>query len=283
MADRSISVTAPGSTANLGPGFDVLGLAVDLRAQVGLGTVPDGAHMLDEFHPGTIAYRRIGGSGRELWSRSRLPMGRGLGYSGAVRTAGAMLALVETDGPEAAADLSCRSTVMSVVSELEGHGDNAAASIYGGLVIASSDNSVVKVPLALDAVLLVWIPDSTTSTDHSRASLEQMVPRVDAVANLASIAGLIVGCMSGDLTALRSGCIDRLHQPARLASVPRSAEVLQQLLERGALAAWLSGSGPTVAAFVGRHDVDDIGSTIGDGTVRVLEIDSVGVSASVPV
>ncbi|MGB0677568.1 MAG: homoserine kinase, partial [Ilumatobacteraceae bacterium] len=83
----AFSVSAPGSSANLGAGFDVLGLAVDLRAEVGLGDAPQGAQPIDKHHPAAIAYERVGGS-QQLWSRSRLPMGRGLGYSGAARAAG---------------------------------------------------------------------------------------------------------------------------------------------------------------------------------------------------
>lgn len=281
MSDAPIVVSAPGSTANLGPGFDVLGLAVDLRAEVGLGPQPGNAHMVDEHHPGVIAYRRAGGTATALWSRSRLPMGRGLGYSGSVRAAGAMLAVVEAHGPDAASDPDHRAHVTSIASTLEGHPDNAAASVHGGLVIASPSGSVTPVPVTVDVALLVWIPETTTSTDQSRTTLGTSVDRRDAVANIAAVANLIVGCTTGDLEALRAGCHDRLHQPTRLEAVPASRDALTNLLELGALGAWLSGSGPTVAAFVRRDEAERIGASLSGGRVSVIEIDTIGVTAHV--
>jgi homoserine kinase len=95
------------------------------------------------------------------------------------------------------------------------------------------------------------------------------------------MANLIVGVLTGDRGALKAGCEDRIHQPSRLAGVPQSANVLEQLLDLGAMAAWLSGSGPTVAAFVERSDIERIGASLKDGVVRVLEIDSIGVSVDI--
>lgn len=281
MADTVFRVSAPGSTANLGPGFDVLGLAIALRAEVGSGPAPVDAHLLDEHHPATIAHRRAGGSATSLWSRSRLPMGRGLGYSGAVRAAGAMLAFVEANGPQAAHDEEFRASAFEVAAELEGHPDNAAASVFGGLVIASPPSQVTQVPIGCDASIAVWIPDTTTSTDHSRTQLAPTIERADAVANIAAVANLIVGWMTGDPMALRAGCSDRLHQPTRLAAVPASAAALNAMLEHGALSAWLSGSGPTVAALASRSSADEIVASLDGGTVRVLDIDTTGVAVDI--
>lgn len=281
MADTVFRVSAPGSTANLGPGFDVLGLAIALRAEVGSGPAPADAHLLDEHHPATIAHRRAGGSATPLWSRSRLPMGRGLGYSGAVRAAGAMLAFVEANGPQAARDEEFRASAFEVAAELEGHPDNAAASVFGGLVIASPTSQVTQVPIGGDASIVVWIPDTTTSTDHSRTQLAPTIERADAVANIAAVANLIVGWMTGDPAALRAGCSDRLHQPTRLAAVPASAAALNAMLEHGALSAWLSGSGPTVAALASRSSADEIVASLDGGTVRVLDIDTTGVAVDI--
>ena len=93
----------PATSANLGPGFDVLGMAVSLWAEVGLlalgSDVPKGAHRADEYHLATVAFRRLGGDG-ELWVRSPIPMGRGLGYSAAVRVGGLMLACAQRDGTD---------------------------------------------------------------------------------------------------------------------------------------------------------------------------------------
>jgi len=277
--DSGISVSAPGSSANLGAGFDVLGLAVDLRAEAGVGDAPDGAQMIDDRHPATVAYKQLGGR-QQLWSRSKLPMGRGLGFSGAARAAGAMLAIVEREGSrEVAIDHLARKEVFRVVAELEGHPDNAAASVYGGLVAASS-NHVAQIPISQDWVVLVWIPENTTSTDKSRTQLEPVVQRVDAVTNLAAIAHFVAGVSSGDEELVRAGVVDRLHQPQRLAGVPASAEALHVMLESGAIGAWLSGSGPTVAGFFRRGATEAAESSLSGGQVRVVNVDHSGVACS---
>jgi homoserine kinase len=275
-----VSVSAPGSSANLGAGFDVLGLAVARRAEVGVGDAPDRAQVAPETHPAAVAHRAAGGDGA-VWVRSDLPMGRGLGYSGAVRVAGAMLALVERLGPEAAADPEQRQRVLGSVSDLEGHPDNAAASVYGGLVIATADG-VTEVRVADGLRLLVWVPSTTTSTDQSRTRLDPMVTRRDAVFNIGAAATFVVSCGTGSIDGLRAGCRDRLHQETRLALSPGSAAVIGALTEAGA-AAWLSGSGPTVAAFVAVERLDAVigavdPSVLDGGRLDEVSIDRRGVA-----
>lgn len=270
----ALSVSAPGSSANLGAGFDVLGLAVARRAEVGLGEPPERAQMAPEGHPAAVAHRAAGGDG-VVWVRSTLPMGRGLGYSGAVRVAGAMLALVEQSGTAAASDAAQRRRVFELVAGLEGHPDNAAASVYGGLVIAAGD-VVTEVPVSDDLRLLVWVPDTTTSTDQSRTRLEAMVARSDAVFNIGAAATFVVACADGDLARLRAGCRDRLHQAARLALVPGTAAVIDALDAAGA-AAWLSGSGPTAAAFVAADRVAAVMAALEPSVVAGGRLDEVAV------
>ena len=150
------AVSAPASSANLGPGFDVLGLALSRRTVVGTGSAPAAGRELEESHPAVVAHRAAGGSG-SLWGVGGIPMGRGLGYSGAVRVAGAMLAHVERDGVAAAADHDTRVEVLRLTAELEGHPDNVAASVFGGMVIADGDLvSPASVDLGLSVV--VWVP-----------------------------------------------------------------------------------------------------------------------------
>ena len=252
-----LSVSAPGSSANLGAGFDVLGLAVARRAEVGVGDPPERAQLAPDTHPAAVAHRVAGGDG-VVWVRSGLPMGRGLGYSGAVRVAGAMLAVVEREGTDAAYDPIRRREVFDLVTDLEGHPDNAAASVYGGLVIATAD-IVTEVPVDEALRLVVWVPDVTTSTDQSRTRLDPMVTRADAVFNIGAAATFVAACSTGDIERLRAGCRDRLHQHARLALVPGTAAVIDALLAVGA-AAWLSGSGPTAAALL-RVDGFDVALT----------------------
>lgn len=270
------AIRVPGSSANLGAGFDVLGMAVGLHAEVGCGDPPDRAQALDEHHPATVAFRRGGGEG-PVWSRTKLPMGRGLGYSGAVRIGGAAAAVVQRHGPDALADHGHRQVVLAVASELERHADNAAASLEGGVVVAAGEE-VVRVPIAFDAAVVVWIPaDRTTSTERSRATLPASVPRADAVFNLGRVAMFVAACANGDPGRLRAATEDRLHQPIRLAVVPESAAAIDAGLANGAWAAWLSGSGPTVAMLCDPARAGSLAVALPDGGhAKVVDIDRVG-------
>jgi homoserine kinase len=272
-----VIVRVPASSANLGPGFDVLGMALALHARAGIvgdwlarDGLPDGAQVVDEHHPASIAFRRAGGRGG-LWISSPIPMGRGLGFSGAVRVAGAALAGLQRSG---AID---RDEVLELTSALEGHADNAAASIYGG-VIAVSGGSVVPIPLALDPAIVVWIPSAVTATDASRRALPGSVPLDDAVFNLGRVALLVGALAAGDIEALRPAAEDRLHQDRRFDLAPASRRAFDVMLEHGAWCAWLSGSGPAVAAMCAVPKAEVLAATLPtDGHTKVLRIDHAGV------
>jgi homoserine kinase len=279
------SVRVPASSANLGPGFDVLGMALSLHAEVGVGSVPgsagERARQVDEHHPATVAFRRLGGEGA-LWVRSPIPMGRGLGYSGSIRVGGAVAAIVQREGSDALADDATLGEVLDVTAELEGHADNVAPSIFGGIVVCA-DRHVQRVPLAFDPAIVVWIPDgATTSTDQSRATLPDAVSMTDAVFNLGRVATFVAACAAGDQHALRLATEDRLHQPSRLAATPVCAEALDAAYAAGAWAAWLSGSGPTVAAMCEPSRADDLAAALpGQGSSKVLHIDHQGATVVV--
>jgi len=272
-----VTVRVPASSANLGPGFDVLGVALTLHAVVGTGPVPDGARTVDQHHPASIAFDRAGGRG-ELWVRSPIPMGRGLGYSGAMRVGGALAGAAQsarTDEPgRPHQDIASR--VLAITAELEGHPDNVAASLYGGVVVAAG-HRVVRVPMAFDPAIVVWIPEAMTSTERSRASLPATVSRADAVFNVARAALLVAALANGDVHALRDATDDRLHQPQRLAAAPASADALARGLEVGAWCGWLSGSGPTVAFMCASDAADGVAARLpGQRRPRVLRIDHDG-------
>lgn len=272
-------VRVPGSSANLGPGFDTLGMAVALHAEVGViaegVAAPDRAQLVDDHHPASIAFRRAGGQG-ELWVRTSLPAGRGLGFSGAVRVAGIVSAHVQRHGPDPAALAARRQEVLGLAAELEGHADNAAASLLGG-VIATAGGHAVRIPMAVDAALVVWVPSFTTRTEQSRTRLAATVPFADAVFNVGHAALLVAALAAGDGTALKVAVADRLHQDARLASAAPSRVALDTALEHGALCAWLSGSGPTIAALCDPADAERIAAALpADGRARVLQIDHAG-------
>lgn len=275
--DTACTVRVPASSANLGAGFDVLGMALSLHAEVGTGQPREGSRLAEPTHPAMVAFRMLGGEGG-LWIDSPIPMGRGLGFSGAARVGGAAAAIVQRYGGDALSDVDHRATVLRVATDLEGHADNVAPSIYGGIVVCAGDH-VQRVPLAFDPAIVVWVPDGrTTSTDQSRASLPDAVPMSDAVFNLGRVATFVAACASGDHAALRRATQDRLHQPRRLAAVPESGRAIEAALDHGAWAAWLSGSGPTVAAMCEASRADDLAASLPDtGHTKLLRIDHEGV------
>ena len=163
-----------------------------------------------------------------------------------------------------------------MTTELEGHADNVAASLFGGIV-ATADGRAVRIPLAFDPAVVVWIPSFTTSTDDSRTKLGSEVALSDAVFNIGRTALLVAALAAGDTGALRAATQDRLHQDRRLAAAEPSRTALQAALEAGAWCSWLSGSGPTVAAMCPYDDADELAAQMpDDGHTRVLRIDHEG-------
>lgn len=270
-------VTAPASSANLGPGFDCLGLALDLPFELTADTPgADGWLALEPTHPAAVAFAEAGGTpARALWWRSPIPPGRGMGFSGAARVAGAYLAgrLDELDHEVA------RDGARLVATRLEGHPDNAAASALGGMTVAAADEAV-RVPVPDDLSLLLWWPERSTSTDASRRVLAEQVP-LDVAADSIGRAALWVAAMAvGRTDVLRVACEDRLHQPGRLSLRPDSTGAMEAMLaEPRVLAAWLSGSGPTVAALVARDaELSSLEAVLDrDGRTRRLGLSSTGV------
>lgn len=269
----------PATSANIGPGFDVLGMALSLFADVGLvsdrAPLLEGARLADEHHPATIAFRRLGGHG-ELWVRSPIPMGRGLGYSAAVRVGGLMLACAQRDGTTAQATSAFADEVLAHATALEGHGDNAAPALLGGVVATTGERSI-RVPLGFDPVVVVWVPSFSTRTDRSRSQLSTSVSRSDAVFNIGRTAYLVAALANGDVAGLRHATEDRLHQSARFEAAPESHAAYHAALSAGAWCAWLSGSGPTVAAMCSAEVAHDIVDALPEGAVtKVLRIDHGG-------
>ncbi|HEY7626384.1 MAG TPA: hypothetical protein VH761_04930 [Ilumatobacteraceae bacterium] len=267
----------PASSANLGPGFDALGMALSLHAEAGVidDEPPADAQRVDQFHPASVAFRRAGGEG-ELWVCSPIPVGRGLGFSGAVRVAGIVAAHAQRYGSDPA-DFEARlGEMLLIATELEGHADNVAASLYGGIV-ATAGGRAVQIPLAFDPAVVVWIPTFTTSTDESRAKLGRDVPLVDVVFNIGRTALLVAALAAGDVDALRSATQDRVHQDLRLAAAAQSRRALDAAMEAGAWCSWLSGSGPTIAAMCSLDDADHVARSLPDGGhTKVLRIDHGG-------
>jgi homoserine kinase len=141
-----------------------------------------------------------------------------------------------------------RAIAVRRASELETHGDNASASALGGLVAVAGTHAV-RVPVCVPNAVVLWVPDAETSTKTSRALLPDTVAFGDAVFNVGRAALFVAAMAAGDVDALRTATEDRLHQQRRLDRAPASRAALRALEDGGAWCAWLSGSGPTVAAL----------------------------------
>lgn len=277
-------VSAPASSANLGPGFDCLGMALEMPFDLAVGDRPaDGWLAVERSHPAAAAFVAGGASpDAPLWWRSPIPPGRGLGFSGSARVAGAYLALRQGGGEHRDHDAAVVAA-RRIATELEGHADNATASALGGITVAVDDVVVgLAVPQGLE--VLVWWPDAATSTRQSRGALGDTVTLSDAAFSIGRAALWVAALSTGNRSALRTACEDRVHQPARLASRPDVAEALRVLLDRPeVLAAWLSGSGPTVAALVeategfGGEEVAALTTGLPAGRTRRLAIARRGV------
>ena len=270
-AGRRIVVEVPATIANLGAGYDCLGLAVGLTLHVtvetgvaggqtevvvegeGAGEISAGrGNRVIEALEASLTERRVERSsvgGVRIAMRNEIPLARGLGSSGAATVAGLIagdvLAAVPMDGPNAA---EWRTRLLDRATALEGHSDNVAPALLGGFVASLSPRAFrFDAPEALRIVLLV--PELRLSTPRMRTLLPDSVPRSDAVANLARVAVGVAGAASGDWSVLARLTEDRLHEPYRSAVYTQLPIILEAARAAGALGACLAGGGSTVAAF----------------------------------
>jgi len=239
-------VRVPASTANLGPGFDVLAAALSLRLQLEVeltGTFSIVTSLdvpRDRSNLVVRAFERLHpADGVEFRIASEIPMSGGLGSSAAAIAAGLLAA-------EALFELEADVPALAV--EIEGHPDNVAAALGGGFVVCNGERvHRLPVPAGLEAVLVV--PREAVRTEAARAALAEEVALADAVFNVAHAATLILGLCSADWALISEGLHDRLHQPRRAHLYPRSAELLERAPALGALGATISGAGPAVLVW----------------------------------
>jgi homoserine kinase len=247
MAASEVLVRVPASSANLGPGFDVLAAALGLHMELEVaetgrfGVYTELAIARDRRN---LCVRGFGVlrpvDGVEFTIRSDIPLSGGLGTSAAAYVAGLMAADALNGG---GAD------VLAQAARLEGHPDNAAAALLGGFVVCV-DGSAVRLdpPAGLSAVLVV--PGEAVRTAKARAALPAEVPMADAVFNLGRASLLVLGLAQGDVRLVAEGLEDRLHQPRRESLYPRSMELVRRAVGLGALGATVSGAGPSVLVWV---------------------------------
>jgi homoserine kinase len=243
MLARRRLVRVPASSANLGPGFDVLAAALSLHLQVEVRETGNFAVHTDLDIPRdksnllVQAFERLHpADGFEFQISSKIPLTGGLGSSAAAIVAGLLAAdhMFELDVDVAA-----------LGTELEGHPDNVGAALEGGFVI-SDGRGVTRFepPMGLEALLVV--PAEAVQTTQARAALPGQVPLADAVFNVAHASKLILGLATSDWELIAAGLDDRLHQPPRAHLYRRSSELLGTARKYGALGATISGAGPTV-------------------------------------
>ncbi len=266
----TVTVEVPASSANLGAGFDCLGLALAItnrievevrawsRGNIELTVDGEGRNELTEdrdnrFVRGLEAALRAArgelpeGLGWRIAMRNQIPLARGLGSSAAA-TVGGILA-----GNALAGEPLSTSEQLRLATEIEGHPDNAAAALLGGFVVSAGGPDGVEAirfeaPRDLRAVL--FIPDLRLSTDGMRAALPSSVPLADAVANLGAVAVGVAGLATGRYELLSRLTVDRLHEPYRAAFFPQLPRLVGAARGAGALGACLSGAGSTILAFV---------------------------------
>ncbi|MGI6688745.1 MAG: homoserine kinase [Christensenellales bacterium] len=257
-----LTIRVPASSANLGPGFDCLGMAVSLYADITFTPREEGliitgcpAAFADPdnliYRAFTHATRAFGKRvpGLEIAVRSDIPPARGLGSSAACTAAGVMAA-----GKLLKTPLS-REEQLRLCTALEGHPDNAAAAVYGGIRVSVTEGGrVISLPVDPhpDLRLLALVPDFPLETARARQALPDTVPREDAVFNLSRTALVIKALETGAFHLLETACEDRLHQPYRFPLINGGEALAAAARTQGADACVISGAGPSLMCFY--HD-----------------------------
>jgi homoserine kinase len=239
---------APASSANLGPGFDALAVALNCYVQVevepapslrvhsegeGTGLFDDASHLAARVATEVLGHDRIA-----VTVRSQIPVSRGLGSSAALAAAAA--AAAGADDP------------FAIAAAHDGHPENAAASAFGGLVAATSVDGrpeYAHLPLSDDLVFVVIVPDRNLSTPEARKVLPETLSRQDATFNLGRM-GLLLAGLADPAQLIAGATADRIHQTARTTLFPEAPALLAALIDAGALASSWSGAGPSLLGIV---------------------------------
>jgi homoserine kinase len=291
MTARHRIVRVPASSANLGPGYDVMAAAVAMHLELEIEETGEFS-----FDPGGLevpsgrdnlivrAFESLhSADGFAFRLREGIPPARGLGSSAAAIVAGLFAADHLFELALSREELFARAT------ELEGHPDNVAAAIFGGFVICGvgddGEPSAARFdpPDGLEGIAV--IPSEEVSTRLAREAIPAEVPLADAVANVSAASRLVLGLRSADLDLVAGGLADRIHQPRRRELYPRSMELVDAARELGALGATISGAGPTVLVWTTWQDAGKVaealeGRTSGWAEVRRLPFTPLG--ADVP-
>ena len=290
MTARRRLVKVPASSANLGPGYDVLAAALSMHLELEVeeaGTFSVEAKGLDvPLDRTNLCVRAFEAlrpaDGIAFRIKSEIPLAAGLGSSAAAIVGGLLAAdhLYElAQEPE---------DVLATAADLEGHPDNVAAALYGGFVVCAEDEGRVTAtrldpPQGVEAVAV--IPAEQVPTEEARRAIPKRVPLADAVANVSAGAELVLGIERSDLTLIGRGLADRLHQPHRAHLYPRSMEIVEEAPRMGAIGATISGAGPTVLVWTFWQSTGDVMRKLAErvgGWAEVRRIPFSPIGADVP-
>lgn len=291
-----VSVTVPATSANLGPGFDALGLALDLRDRVtaevldaapgagpeitvegeGAGSVPlDADHLVHRAMKAAFAHMGCETPALRLHCHNVIPHGRGLGSSSAAIVAGVCAARGLVAGGSLLMD---DDAVFSLAAEIEGHPDNVAPAFFGGFTVAYADGGrfhATSVSVDPRVCAVAFVPPEPVETTVARGLLPDSVPHGDAAAN-AGRAALLVAALGGRPELLLAATEDRLHQAFREPAMPDSLALVHALRKDG-LPAVISGAGPTVLVLTDAASRDSVLERVPDGwRVMALAVENRG-------
>ncbi|NLY37005.1 MAG: homoserine kinase [Tissierellia bacterium] len=263
-----IKVKVPATSANIGPGFDSLGLALNLYNKFAFEEIPQGLEITgcDGRYKNkyNLVYRaaiktlvKIGYkvSGLRIHMETTIPPSRGLGSSAACILGGVLGANKLAGMPLSKED------ILGIATGIEGHPDNIAPALLGGLVVSILEDKKVyssQVPVAKGIKFIALVPDFTLSTKKARAVLPSNVPYKDAVYNVGRVSLLLSAFSSGRFDLLKLGVKDSLHQPYRGDLIQGFQSILEKSEELGSLGVYLSGAGPTIMAMVEEDNMDFI-------------------------
>lgn len=281
---REVVVRVPATSANLGPGFDAVGLALAVHDEVtvrtsseaGVRVEVEGEGRDDVPRDGTnlvaraalAAFDRFGSrpAGLDLRCVNGVPHGRGLGSSAAAIVSGVLAGWALSTGASSSPSGSEADAVLALAAEIEGHPDNVAACLLGGMTVAWYDATgavrAVRVEPAAEVVAWLLVPADELPTSTARGLLPDRVPHADA-AHAAGRAALLVEAVTRRPDLLLDATDDRLHQQYRAAAMPATADLVRRLREQKVAAA-VSGAGPSVLALTGAHGSVDVARLVAE-------------------
>ena len=290
MTVRRRLVKVPASSANLGPGYDVFGAALQMHLELeveesgSFSVEADGLGVpLDRSNLCVRAFESLRpADGISFRIRSEIPLAAGLGSSAAAIVAGLLAA---DHLYELAHDTE---DVLVKAAEIEGHPDNVAAALYGGFVLCANEGGAVTAtrldpPQGVEGVVV--IPNEQVPTEEARRALPEKVALEDAVSNVAAASELVLGIQRSDLTLIGRGLSDRLHQPYRAHLYPRSMEIVEEAPRMGAIGATISGAGPAVLVWTFWQSTGDVMKALQErvaGWAEVRRVPFSPIGADVP-